>query len=274
MAGRGFAIYGDDPGRWPGNDEQRAIQGERCMKVRINGIAAVAGLLLALICVRAHATIGLKTRFAEVDVKKLKIGKTYSLQDLVNFPLWVTNTGSEALDLKVTPWAPQPNEMKPGFEPIPDPGWIGLSMSTFTVYPNMDAVTDVVISVPNDESLLGRRFLVYLWTQSRNPATLGVGLKSRLLLSVSSEKPTEEELKQTFKPKRLANLNFSFAPMEAAALDVPVGKPVALKDFKADLKLSNPNDSGYHFRFTPVAIWETEISQYGDFTPEIGRAHV
>ncbi len=210
---------------------------------------------------------GLSTKFAEVEVKGLKIGRTYSLKDLVNFPLRITNSGDVATDIKVSVWPPGNGEGKQGYEPIPNINWIHLSQSTFTIYPGMDGVTDVIISIPNDPKLLGRRFIAYLWSESQNKGFLGVGLKSRILISISSQKPTEEELKKKFVEKRVANLNFSFAPMEILANNVPVGKKVKLKNFHADLKLSNPNDLSYHFRVSPVGIWETSIDAPGGFRP-------
>ncbi len=217
---------------------------------------------------KASASRGLSTKFAEVEVKNLQIGRTYSLQKLVNLPLRISNTGTDAVDLKVTVWPPGGGEEKPGYEPIPNTNWISLSQSSFTVYPNMDAATDVIISVPNDEKLLGRRFVAYLWTESQNKGFLGVGLKSRLLISISSKKPTAEELKKKFVEKTLGNLNFSFAPMEIMAQnEIPLGKRVELKDFKADLRLSNPNEEAYHFHVQPVGIWETSIAAPGGYAP-------
>ncbi len=222
-------------------------------------------IFFLLLSAPVFATRGLSTKFAEVEVKGLKIGRTYSLQDLVNFPLRISNTGNEAIDIKVSVWPPRHGEGKTGYEPIPNINWIHLSQSTFTIYPGMDGVTDVVISVPNDPKLLGRRFIAYLWSESQNKGFLGVGLKSRLLISISSQKPTAEELKKKFVQKRVANLNFSFAPMEALADNVPVGKKIKLKNFRADIKLSNPNDSSYHFRVIPVGIWETSIDAPSGF---------
>ncbi len=230
-------------------------------------IAAFAGFWALFSAAPSWATRGLSTKFAEVEVKNLKIGLSYSLQKTVNLPLRVSNTGSEPMELKVTVVAPKAGEGKPGYEPIPDTSWITLARSTFTVFPNMDAATDVFIHIPNDPKLLGRRFIAYLWTESQNKGFLGVGLKSRLLLSISSEKPTAAELKKKFIETGTANLNFSFAPMEVMAGNVPTGKTVKLSKFKADLKLANPNEAAYHFRLTPVGLWETSISVPSGFVP-------
>jgi len=216
-------------------------------------------LCAALCAATAGATQGIQTKFAQVRVSHLRIGGRYSMADLVNFPLRVVNDGTETLKLKVTVMPPgHPNSQ--GMEPIPDVKWIELQRSTFSVRPGMEAVTDIVINVPNDEKLMGRQFYVLLVTESDNPTALGVGIVSQLGIGISSEKPTAEQLKAKFVQKHLANLNFSFEPMETEMNDVPLGRRVRLKDFHADLKLLNPNDYDLDFRVIPVAFWESAIA--------------
>ena len=216
-------------------------------------------LCAALCAAPAGATQGIQTKFAQVRVDHLMIGGRYSLTDLVNFPLRVMNDGTEVLKLKVSVKAPGHPSSR-GLESIPDVNWIELQRTTFTVRPGLEAVTDVVINVPNDEKLLGRQFYVFLVTESANPTALGVGIISQLSIGISSEKPTAEELKAKFVQKRLANLNFSIDPMETEVNDLPLGRRVQLKDLHADLKLLNPNDYELDFRVIPIAFWETSIA--------------
>jgi hypothetical protein len=228
------------------------------------------GLLFAVLSAAAlppaALSWGLRTRFAEVSVSNLKIGKTYSLAETVNFPLRVANLEAFPVELSVRPHAPTEEELKPGYERIPDISWIALQRTSFTVPGNMEAVTDVIISIPNDESLLGRRFCAYLHTQTENKSAMGVGLKSRLLLEISSQKPTDEELKAKFVQKRLANLNFHLSPMEATVPDVTPGQSAKVTDSGQNIVLVNPNSEKYTFRVQPVPIWETSISLPPGFT--------
>jgi hypothetical protein len=232
--------------------------------------ATVPSLALAFLAwaTTATATMGLRSKFAEVSVEQLKIGRSYSMQELMNFPLRVMNTGTEAIPLSVQVLAPKvAGEFKEGYEPIPDVNWIHVQQSNFTVPPGLEGVTDVVISIPDDPALMGRRFVVYLWTKSENVDYTGVGLKSRLLLSVSSTRPTEAE--SNAKPaahKQLANLNFSLNPMEVVMTDVPTGQSVKVRNKdsdsgkESDVVLVSPNPENYEFRLTPVAAWETSLS--------------
>lgn len=242
---------------------------------------ALATLVLCgLLAGPALAGQGLRTKFAEVSVENLKIGQTVSMAEVINFPLRVMNTGKDPVDLVVDVIKGSGAEIKAGFESIPDTSWIKLQQSTFTVPPGLEAVTDVIITIPNDPSLLGRRFVVYLWTQSLGSAEIGVALKSRLLLTISSALPTDEELKKKFVRKRLANLNFSLSPMELLLGDAETGKKLELKDKNA-VKILNPNAEPYDFRLASVPVWETTISPPPGFeaTPdpkwlEIGKSVV
>ena len=235
----------------------------RCDKAHGRGVSAVLAACVLVLATAASATMGLRSKFAEVHVQKLKIGKTYSLAQLVNLPLRVTNTGTEPLDLAVDVVAPRvAGEFKEGYDPIPDTDWIHLERSSFTLTPGMEAATDVLITIPNDPALLGRRFVVYIWTHSENLSYSGIGLKGRLLLSISSLKPTDDELKEKLTRKRTANLNFSLSPMEIVLSDVKVGERVSVKggEDSSPVVLVSPNPGSLTFRLMPIPVWETLLA--------------
>lgn len=129
---------------------------------------------------------GLSTTFGEVKVENLKIGKEYSLEEVAKFPLIVNNTSDEVLELKVEVLYPKPKELKEDFEPIPDISWITLEKEEFTLKPQEEAKTDVIIRIPDDKKYLGKRYQVYIWSHTVG-RSLGVGLKSRLLFTIASE---------------------------------------------------------------------------------------
>ena len=100
---------------------------------------------------------GLRTQFGQVIVKGLKIGETYSMNKLMNLPLRVVNTGDADAALKIESKIPV-NGLVEGYERVPSPDWVRIERSTFTVAPNHEAATDLIITIPNDPALLGRRF--------------------------------------------------------------------------------------------------------------------
>ncbi|MDI6735564.1 MAG: hypothetical protein QME42_05140 [bacterium] len=153
-------------------------------------------LILFLLCVRdAGAIMGLQTYFAKVLIENLNIGGTYSTKKLVNLPLNVLNTGEEEVNLKIETIIPAQGELDEGYEAIPDTSWIKVEKDTFFDVKSQEAiVTDVIITIPDDERYSGKRFEAFIWshTVAKGGIGFGVGLKSKLLFTISNELPLKE----------------------------------------------------------------------------------
>lgn len=135
---------------------------------------------------------GLSTPFGEVKLEELETGKRYSFQELVGQPFSVENTSAtETIDLRVEVLVPQSSELKPGFEAIPEASWIELEDSEFQVNPKERASTDLTITIPSEPALKGRKFQLYLWAHTVGQS-VGVGLRCRFMLTLSSNKPEED----------------------------------------------------------------------------------
>lgn len=132
-----------------------------------------------------HAA-GLSTPYGEVRVERLRIGQRVSFTEQVRAPFTITNTGDREVQLKLELLTPQPSELKEGYEPLPDLSWVTILTDSFTLAPQGVATTDLTIDIPDDPALRGRRFQCYLWAHTVGTG-LGVGLKSRLLLSIADE---------------------------------------------------------------------------------------
>ena len=88
--------------------------------------------------------------------------------------------------------------------------------STFTVGPNREAVSDLIISIPNDSALLGRRFEADILSRTISQrGVYAVALLSRLLIHVDSTAPSEDELKKKYVDENVANLDFTVIPINA-----------------------------------------------------------
>lgn len=219
--------------------------------------AAAVLAALAFFSPRAEAA-GLRTKFGEVIVRNVKIGQVYSLNQVLNLPLRVLNTGEEQVELKIDVIRVAADQAKQGYEVVLDTGWVSLPNREFSVAPNHEAVTDVVIQLPNDKSLLGRKFEADIWTRTTGKGGMfGVGMQSRLLIQVSSEEPSAEELAAKYVTKKLANLDFTLLPMVGLAEDVPLGAEVDLKAArKVGIKLINPNEAALTFRVRALPNFE------------------
>ena len=65
-------------------------------------------------------------------------------------PLRIINSGDRMTNVKMDVLAPQKDELKKGYESIPDLSWIKLPTKEFLgIPPQGEAVTDIIISIPN-----------------------------------------------------------------------------------------------------------------------------
>ncbi len=111
----------------------------------------------------------LSTNFAEVHIDNLKIGGVYNLTEAVNYPMWVSYSGDAPIELKYESVAPSNEELRAGYEPIPDVSWITVSKKNVSLLPDETATADVTISVPNDEKYLGEKYQAYVLVTSVPP---------------------------------------------------------------------------------------------------------
>lgn len=220
-------------------------------------------ILMALVLLTAAARVeaaGLRTPFGEVLIKNLKIGQTYSMYKLVNLPMRVVNTGDETTDLIMEPIMVKPDEAKAGYTPVPTLDWVRLEKSSFTLEPNREAVSDVIITIPNDPSLMGRRFQADVWSHTIGARAFLVGIRSQILMQIDSTPPTDDELKKKFVDETLSNLDFTVLPVSAQVTDIPLGRKIDLrKERKLTIKLVNPNDRALDFRVRSIPTFESLI---------------
>ena len=205
--------------------------------------------LLMLICavfgswVFDAAAVGLRTPLGQVSVSGLKIGKSYSLKELIGRTYELINTGDDPLQIRVESQKPRSSEMIPNTEPIPDPAWVAIERSRFTLGPSQVAKSDLVITIPKDEKHLGKRYLVMIQGHTEGKASIQFGLRSRMVLEISSTPPSVDELRAKLAKPKYKNLSFDLSPYEAVAENFPLGRRVnLLKDKNIKLKLINPND--------------------------------
>jgi hypothetical protein len=194
----------------------------------IQGWRLIAILLVAaatLAPVRSSTAGGLNCSVGEVVVENLKIGHRYSLKTLANLPLSVTNTGDQALRVSVDPLVPGPSELRLGAEAIPDVGWASSSPETLDLGPHEMRAADLGLNIPDDGSLLGRKFEVIFWSHSLpQPGELiAYGLKSRVIFTVDRERDTTAIVPS-------GELSLSLSPGELKLKALVPGRAYRLED--------------------------------------------
>jgi len=159
------------------------------LKLLIPIILLLSIVMLNPNCVHAG---GLSTKFVEVTLENLELGKLYSVKELTGKTLVITNTtADQKVDIAIEPEAPVDYNLVEGYEPIPDINWVMVEKSYFVdIGPDKEAETDILISIPDDEALYGKKYQVYIYSHTAGTAaTFRMGLMSRLFLHIS-EKPS------------------------------------------------------------------------------------
>lgn len=161
-------------------------------KNRLIGVPLVFLLFGTLGLAPSTWASGLRCSIGEVVIENLKIGQSYSLKTLANLPLSVTNTGQQAVTVRVEPLVPGESESRLGAEPIPAIGWAKAQPDSFQLAPQETKAVELVLTIPDDEGFFGKKFQVTFWshTLAQPGDLLAVGLNSRVIFSIDRERET------------------------------------------------------------------------------------
>jgi len=229
-------------------------------------------LLLLLISVSAHAG-GLRTQLGEIVVENLQIGQTYNLIRLANLNLKVTNTSQYPVRLQMDVLTPNESELRHQAEPVPDLSWIKLTCDSFDLDAGQQAVSDIIISIPDEEQYLGKRYQFMIWSHTVPGADgsifLATGLKSRIVFTTDT---VRADLSPDF-DKVSGNAGFSVSPSELHLNSVPLGSRYDMTEAcGAALVIQNPTDQVLTVRLysEPVSSSFASIDTGWEDTPDPG----
>jgi len=191
----------------------------------------------------------LSTTFGDIFIENLQIGEEYSTKDLINLPLRIKNDSSFEVLLKVEVMIPAKQELKEGFEPIPDALWVRLEKSTFTIKSGGLAETDVFLNIPKDNKLRGKQYQLYLhsYTLPTKERNISVGLASRLSFTIAEKESTGR--------KRDDIGVFVLKPDNLFLIDVETGRKVDVwKENSRCLEIFNPNKIECKYRLESISL--------------------
>ena len=99
----------------------------RKLFLSVLGLLGTAGILSAA---------ALSTNYASVFLENLKIGGSYNLTQSANYPMWVSWKGEGRVKVRIVPTAPRSDELREGYEPIPDVSWVTFSKNDLELLPD------------------------------------------------------------------------------------------------------------------------------------------
>lgn len=199
-------------------------------------------LVLLLTNIGTLYALGISTDFNNIFIENLQIGKEYNLTELVNLPFKAKNTSEEKVKLTIQPILP--SVVKDGFEMILSTTWVKISNPEVWVEPGGFAVSDVIIKIPDDKSLLGRKFQVNIWCyissieSSDRLLTVTPGVEGRLFFSIAKEVDNRK-----IKP---VDINFEVEPKEFVVV------LSSAEMFIGELQIKNNSKHSYVYSLSQV----------------------
>ena len=113
--------------------------------------------------------------------------------------------------------------------------------------PNERASADILISIPDDDRLLGKKYQVMLWSHTlpREGSFLAYGLKSRIIFTTDTVKVSNTEAITSSD----ATVDFTLSPEEIFLENVELGKVYDVEERAGSiLKIANPSDREQAFK--------------------------
>jgi hypothetical protein len=173
---------------------------------------------------------GISTKYGEAILSNLKPGMVYSMKKEKGLPYRVMNKTDKKVELEIVIEKPLGRHLMEGYEPVPDVSWITMHPARFILGPGEEAVSDIIISIPNDKKYENRHFQASLIVRSvSDPNAKGVSislsLQNRLRFSTG---PTPEQVYDDYRKRIKEALKIDMEPFGLFVSDVESGKKVTL----------------------------------------------
>lgn len=228
--------------------------------------------LFLMLCSSNIFAAGISTNLGEVFIQNLKLGETYSVRELAKIPFKITSTMPHPIELHVKVLVPALEDVKSGYEPVPDPSWVKVTPDLLSIMANKSVEADIQISIPPDKQYIGKKYEAFIWSYTTS-GVVGLGLRSRLLFSISGVAditlvPQKNEQGQiVFVPKKtekpeIENMDFSVLPMVFKAEDIKLGKKINLSKYsKQTLKIKNDSTKENTYNIKSITVNESLLTK-------------
>lgn len=216
---------------------------------------AALAVLLAAACAAAGtawARIGLSSQFIDAVLGNLKPGRSYNIRELKGVPYTVKNRGDSPVDVLVDVVIPPKGYREP-YEPIPDPTWVQVRPARFRLGAGEAGYSDLIITLPEDDSLKDRHFVAQVWARTWDTGMLAAGVKSDIRFSVGKTPETLEEEKRR---KAMVDLDYDFYPASLYVRKAAVGLYDVKAGEKRSFKITNRAEKPLELVIKPIP-WQS-----------------
>jgi len=141
------------------------------------------------------SAVSIRTSFISVSVSGVVPGEEFSLRENGGPVLKIFNKGVTKVKVKVEAVAADEKDVISA-----ETGWIKFEKETLEIPADSSAETDVVIKVPKEKRYFGKRFCVYLLSQTAAGGKMfSAGLRSKLFFQTVERKTLWKKIKGIFK---------------------------------------------------------------------------
>jgi hypothetical protein len=209
---------------------------------------------------------GLKTDFGDVYIDNVGIGKTYNLRDLAGTPLKVTNIGMHTVNLTIDVQIPTEKMITPfrweaGYRPIPAIDWVTLGQSQFIVPSGESAYTDVIIKIPDDPKLYGKKFQASIYSRTKGTNMIQVGVWSHIALAIVQSPEMQAEIEKNRKRGFIGNMDYTLLPDKMVIERMPLGQKLDIKkELKKTIMVANSGADPIKLRIKSVSLGSSPLS--------------
>ncbi|MFH1540834.1 MAG: hypothetical protein ABID79_03150 [Elusimicrobiota bacterium] len=198
----------------------------------------IIAILLATCCLSLivrHLYANIATTFSDLILENLEIGGSYNLRALKNCPMVIKNNSDASINVEIKIDIPAKENLMSSYEPIPDVEWIKIVPAKYRLEPFGKNSSDLIITIPNDEKLMGRHFQAQILSSSlpagglQSQLTIATGFQSRIRFSIGSMGPKTLETEK--KRKKMMSLNFEIDPVNIVVKQpIKLGKKIDLRE--------------------------------------------
>ncbi len=213
----------------------------------------------------ARAGLGISTRFVDVVLEHVEVGKVYNLRQLRNVPYTVKNRSTAAMDIGVEVLIPSAKDVVAGYEAIPDPTWVRVVPNKMRVEAGATGFAEMIIQVPDDPKYVGRHYQAKVRAKTLDSGMFVVQTESRFRFSTGAG---PEELKAERKKMAMLALDFDITPDTLFVDGIKPGVPFNVrKEGKRTLKVTNRSETPLKMKFMSVAYDNARVPIQGDYIP-------
>jgi hypothetical protein len=230
------------------------------MRLTVGTLLSGCLLLVSTPIFASDTSGGIKFNYTRIFVENLPIGSSISMKKIAKLPLRVTNKFNRPMRLTLRVELPVPPGVK-GFAALPDLHWVKTEYQSVTLPAFGEAESDILINLPNDWNLLGKKFQASISASLEDP--YGVGLQvgyaaTGVFLFSIAPVPNTQALQDvqehpadatySIQPPRVDVWNAAF--QQTIPIAGPTGEP---------LRLINQSDKAQTFFLTSVNPAETSF---------------